>query len=71
MQIESLKTKIQKLKAKKTVLEEDIQGFRKTKKKVTLRLTRKQEALALVNDTALKTQEQLEFHLGDMVTPGS
>jgi len=70
MNIQFLKEKIDKKIANKELLEDQLYKLKDTKKTLHREKVRKEKALVLVKDVALKTQNQLAFHLSDMVSAG-
>lgn len=68
--IHELKDKIDKLITKKELLEDQLKGLKQKKSKYKRLKIMQERALEIIKDTSLKTQQELEFHLSDMVTAG-
>lgn len=70
MELRELKTLITKKVNEKEYIKTEIQKLKETKLNFKKSIIRKEKALELVKDVALKTQQQLSFHLSEMVTMG-
>lgn len=70
MNIQFLKEKIDKKIAHKELLEDQLSKLKDTRKILYKEKVKKEKALILVKDVASKTQNQLAFHLSDMVSAG-
>jgi len=70
MSLQEIKQKVQDRLAERNMLQSQLKSLQKQKKELKISYIRKERALELVKDVALKTQSQLEFHLSDMVSTG-
>lgn len=68
--LENISKTIQDRVAVKKAIFIQLKDLEKQKKVLKILLIRKEKALELVKDVALKTQSQLEYHLSDMVSTG-
>jgi len=68
--LDSLISKVSNRIAIKDKLQSQLNDLTSKQKKLKIQKIRKERALELVKDVALKTQGQLEYHLSDMVSTG-
>lgn len=68
--LEKIKEIVQKRMNNKELIQNQLKHLKKRKRKEKKELLNKEKALIFVKRIALKTQNQLEFHLSDMVTTG-
>lgn len=70
MTLKALKKEVDKKISNKEYIENEIQSLKSQKKELKKESIWNTRALEIVKDCALKTQQQLEFHINDMVTAG-
>lgn len=68
--LKSLKKDLEKKMSEKAYIEKDLKRLKKERKLVLIELKTAEKALLFIQDTALDTQRQLEFHINEMVTAG-
>ena len=67
-QIKRLRAKTEQLKGRKQKTEMDIESFNKEKMDVERELINTEQAQAIIQKVAQKTQQELEYHISDLVS---
>jgi len=70
MNLSDLKKEVTKRINEKAFIQKEVESLLSQKLEFKKSITKKEKALVIVKDTALKTQAQLEFHLSEMVSAG-
>lgn len=68
--IKDIKKKLDSLISERDLIKRQLNYLKKEEKVLSMYLIKKKKALELVKDSALKTQQQLQVHLSEMVTTG-